>query len=100
MMKKMENALDKHSYDHVEFSIEIIQQATDNFNENNILGKEGFGVVYKGKRQDCRTSIAVKRVKVTTVVGSRRIELRIQHYVVGLNVSVKDCLLTTVVQVV
>ncbi|KAH8506286.1 hypothetical protein H0E87_013198 [Populus deltoides] len=43
-------------------SIEVLRQVTDNFSENNILGKGGFGVVYKGELHD-GTKIAVKRME-------------------------------------
>ncbi|ONK58121.1 uncharacterized protein A4U43_C09F8340 [Asparagus officinalis] len=39
--------------------IEDIRKATDNFNEANIIGQGGFGVVYKGELNG--TEIAVKR---------------------------------------
>ncbi|XP_020552442.1 receptor-like kinase TMK4 [Sesamum indicum] len=42
--------------------IDILREATDNFNENNILGKGGFGVVYRGQLHD-GTRIAVKRME-------------------------------------
>ncbi|KAF2321883.1 hypothetical protein GH714_003424 [Hevea brasiliensis] len=47
--------------------IEVLQQVTDNFNENNILGVGGFGVVYKGELHD-GTKIAVKRMETTAMV--------------------------------
>lgn len=43
-------------------SIEVLRQVTDNFSEANILGKGGFGVVYKGELHD-GTKIAVKRME-------------------------------------
>ncbi|KAL9398584.1 hypothetical protein Peur_007545 [Populus x canadensis] len=43
-------------------SIEVLRQVTDNFSEKNILGKGGFGVVYKGELHD-GTKIAVKRME-------------------------------------
>ncbi|KAG6741071.1 hypothetical protein POTOM_056555 [Populus tomentosa] len=43
-------------------SIEVLRQVTDNFSENKILGKGGFGVVYKGELHD-GTKIAVKRME-------------------------------------
>ncbi|TKY47806.1 Receptor kinase TMK4 [Spatholobus suberectus] len=43
-------------------SIQVLRQVTDNFSENNILGRGGFGVVYKGELHD-GTQIAVKRME-------------------------------------
>ncbi|KAI4344906.1 hypothetical protein L6164_012088 [Bauhinia variegata] len=43
-------------------SIQVLRQVTDNFSEENILGRGGFGVVYKGELHD-GTQIAVKRME-------------------------------------
>ncbi|XP_008775313.3 receptor-like kinase TMK4 [Phoenix dactylifera] len=43
-------------------SIRSLRRATNNFNEENILGRGGFGVVYKGELNG--TLIAVKRSRV------------------------------------
>ncbi|GAA0165962.1 hypothetical protein Leryth_019073 [Lithospermum erythrorhizon] len=43
-------------------SIQVLRQATSNFSENNVLGKGGFGVVYKGIMHD-GTELAVKRME-------------------------------------
>ncbi|KAL0286382.1 UNVERIFIED_CONTAM: Receptor-like kinase TMK4 [Sesamum angustifolium] len=55
---------DYHVYDggNITIPIDILREATDNFNENNILGKGGFGVVYRGQLHD-GTRIAVKRME-------------------------------------
>ncbi|KAE8658433.1 hypothetical protein F3Y22_tig00116971pilonHSYRG00468 [Hibiscus syriacus] len=45
----------------VVISIEVLREVTNNFSEDNILGKGGFGVVYKGELHD-GTQIAVKRM--------------------------------------
>ncbi|KAJ9169692.1 hypothetical protein P3X46_017854 [Hevea brasiliensis] len=55
---------------HADFSMQLIRQVTDNFSENNILGKGGFGVVYKGELQE-GTKIAVKRMKATTMANTK-----------------------------
>ncbi|KAI6694760.1 hypothetical protein NL676_022470 [Syzygium grande] len=46
----------------VAISIQVLRQVTQNFSEENILGRGGFGVVYKGELHD-GTKIAVKRME-------------------------------------
>uniref|UniRef100_A0A5B6Z495 non-specific serine/threonine protein kinase n=1 Tax=Davidia involucrata TaxID=16924 RepID=A0A5B6Z495_DAVIN len=53
-------------------SIQVLKNVTDNFNENNILGKGGFGTVYKGELHD-GTKIAVKRME-SGVVSEKGLE--------------------------
>ncbi|CAK8579682.1 unnamed protein product [Lathyrus sativus] len=43
-------------------SIQVLRQVTYNFHEGNIIGKGGFGTVYKGELHD-GTQIAVKRMQ-------------------------------------
>ncbi|XP_061374579.1 receptor protein kinase TMK1-like [Gastrolobium bilobum] len=43
-------------------SIQVLREVTNNFSEENILGKGGFGTVYKGELHD-GTKIAVKRMQ-------------------------------------
>ncbi|TKY69208.1 Receptor protein kinase TMK1 [Spatholobus suberectus] len=55
------------SVQHVEagnmvISIQVLREVTNNFSEGNILGRGGFGTVYKGELHD-GTKIAVKRME-------------------------------------
>ncbi|ESQ34179.1 hypothetical protein EUTSA_v10009860mg [Eutrema salsugineum] len=49
-------------------SIQDLQDATDNFKGKNILGRGGFGIVYKGELHD-GTKIAVKRMDPSILSG-------------------------------
>lgn len=50
------------------YSFKELRVATDHFNSKNILGKGGFGVVYKGRLNN-GTIVAVKRLKDYNAVG-------------------------------
>eukprot|EP01018_Ginkgo_biloba_P037530 Gb_04994 [translate_table: standard] len=47
-------------------SIQVLRNVTNNFSEQNVLGRGGFGVVYKGELHD-GTKIAVKRMESAAV---------------------------------
>ncbi|BBN04902.1 hypothetical protein MPTK1_3g08670 [Marchantia polymorpha subsp. ruderalis] len=47
-------------------SIQVLRSVTKNFAEENVLGRGGFGVVYKGELED-GTKIAVKRMEAAVV---------------------------------
>ncbi|KAF3455497.1 hypothetical protein FNV43_RR00126 [Rhamnella rubrinervis] len=53
----------------VSISIQVLRQVTNNFSEENILGRGGFGVVYRGELHD-GTKIAVKRME-SGVMGTK-----------------------------
>ncbi|KAI3683408.1 hypothetical protein L1987_83911 [Smallanthus sonchifolius] len=53
----------------VVISIQLLREVTNNFSEENILGRGGFGVVYKGELHD-GTKIAVKRME-SGVMGTK-----------------------------
>ncbi|KAF5175272.1 Nsp-interacting kinase [Thalictrum thalictroides] len=50
------------------YSFKELRAATDHFNPKNILGRGGFGIVYKGCLQD-GSVVAVKRLKDYNAVG-------------------------------
>ncbi|XP_077235997.1 receptor protein kinase TMK1-like [Tasmannia lanceolata] len=49
-------------------SIQVLRTMTNNFSEKNILGRGGFGTVYKGELQD-GTKVAVKRMESGVISG-------------------------------
>ena len=49
-------------------SIQVIRDITGNFSEENLLGKGGFGSVYKGELDD-GTKIAVKKMESSVVTN-------------------------------
>ena len=53
------------------FQFKELQIATNNFSSKNILGKGGFGNVYKGILHD-GTAVVVKWIKDGNVVGGER----------------------------
>lgn len=53
------------------FQFRELQNATDNFSNKKILGKGGFGNVYKGYLKD-GTAVAVKRLNDGSTVGGER----------------------------
>ncbi|CAA2989994.1 receptor-like kinase TMK4 [Olea europaea subsp. europaea] len=59
---------DYHVHDggNVMIPIEVLREVTNSFSENNILGRGGFGVVYRGQLHD-GTQIAVKRMESSIV---------------------------------
>ncbi|OAY83306.1 Receptor protein kinase TMK1, partial [Ananas comosus] len=51
-------------------SIQVLRNVTNNFSEENILGRGGFGTVYKGELHD-GTKIAVKRMEAAGAMGTK-----------------------------
>lgn len=54
---------------------EILRHVTENFSEENILGRGGFGTVYKGELHD-GTQMAVKRMKCGAIGSDGFIEFK------------------------
>lgn len=71
------------------FQFRELQNATHNFSSKNILGKGGFGHVYKGTLQD-GTFIAVKRLKDGSALGG---EIQFQTEVEMISLAVHRNLL-------
>ncbi|KAI3834531.1 hypothetical protein MKW92_015107 [Papaver armeniacum] len=71
------------------FHFRELQVATDNFNNKNMIGKGGFGHVYKGYLQD-GTLVAVKRLKDGNAVGG---EIQFQTEVEMISLAVHRNLL-------
>ena len=71
------------------FSLRELQVATDTFSNKNILGRGGFGKVYKGRLAD-GTLVAVKRLKEERTPGG---ELQFQTEVEMISMAVHRNLL-------
>ncbi|MFS7959751.1 putative protein kinase RLK-Pelle-LRR-II family [Helianthus anomalus] len=71
------------------FQFRELQHATGNFTSKNILGKGGFGIVYKGVLSD-GTVVAVKRLKDGNAVGG---EIQFQTEVEMISLAVHRNLL-------
>ncbi|KAJ7529406.1 hypothetical protein O6H91_15G048300 [Diphasiastrum complanatum] len=71
------------------FSLRELQVATDGFNNRNILGRGGFGKVYKGRLAD-GSLVAVKRLKEERSAGG---ELQFQTEVEMISLAVHRNLL-------
>ena len=71
------------------FHFRELQLATNNFSSKNLIGKGGFGNVYKGYLQD-GTVIAVKRLKDGNAIGG---EIQFQTEVEMISLAVHRNLL-------
>ena len=71
------------------FQFKELQIATSNFSSKNLIGKGGFGNVYKGQLQD-GTVVAVKRLKDGNAIGG---EIQFQTEVEMISLAVHRNLL-------
>ncbi|XP_010528022.1 PREDICTED: protein NSP-INTERACTING KINASE 2 [Tarenaya hassleriana] len=71
------------------FSFKELQAATNNFSSKNLIGKGGFGNVYKGHLQD-NSVVAVKRLKDVNAIGG---EIQFQMEVEMISLAVHRNLL-------
>jgi serine/threonine protein kinase len=71
------------------FQFRELQISTNNFSNKNILGKGGFGIVYKGILHD-GTVVAVKRLKDGNAIGG---EIQFQTEVEMISLAVHRNLL-------
>ncbi|WVZ06622.1 hypothetical protein V8G54_019968, partial [Vigna mungo] len=69
------------------FQFRELQISTNNFSSKNILGKGGFGNVYKGVLSD-GTLVAVKRLKDGNAIGG---EIQFQTEVEMISLAVNQC---------
>ncbi|KAM4132164.1 hypothetical protein ACJW30_01G229900 [Castanea mollissima] len=60
------------------FSLEDIKTATDNFHQELIIGKGGFGNVYKGFIDEGTVAVAIKRLKPESGQGAREFRTEIE----------------------
>ena len=71
------------------YTFKELRAATDHFNAKNILGKGGYGIVYKGTLND-GTTVAVKRLKDSNTFGG---EIQFQTEVETISLAVHRNLL-------
>ena len=60
------------------FSFAQVKVATNDFDDDSIIGTGGFGKVYKGSIDDGATIVAIKRLTTTSKQGAREFETEIE----------------------
>ncbi|CAM8909867.1 unnamed protein product [Rhodiola kirilowii] len=66
--KKSQSIHEIRNLESLQYDLKTITAATDNFSEDNILGRGGFGSVYKGKLDE-GLEVAVKRLALNSGQG-------------------------------
>ncbi|CAL9016104.1 unnamed protein product [Prunus brigantina] len=83
-LEQDENSEDVSLVDSLQYDFETIRSATDDFSDANMLGRGGFGAVYKGRLLNGQP-IAVKRLSKNSGQGDREFKnevmlvARLQH---------------------
>ncbi|KAD6795915.1 hypothetical protein E3N88_06811 [Mikania micrantha] len=60
------------------FSVKEVKAATNEFDENTIIGNGGFGKVYKGYMDNAATIVAIKRLDSSSRQGFREFQTEIE----------------------
>ncbi|KAE8724428.1 pyruvate decarboxylase 1-like [Hibiscus syriacus] len=68
--KKQNDQNNKMHVESLQIDFHAVRAATENFSDANMLGRGGFGPVYKGKLEDGR-EVAIKRLSVNSGQGTR-----------------------------
>ena len=74
------------------FSLEEVKIATHEFSEDLIIGKGGFGTVYKGYINNA-TSVAIKRLDASSKQGFLEFQIEIGMFTTSCLISVPDWIL-------
>uniref|UniRef100_A0A7N0U4L3 Uncharacterized protein n=1 Tax=Kalanchoe fedtschenkoi TaxID=63787 RepID=A0A7N0U4L3_KALFE len=77
LRKKLGSGDGMKSVESLQFDFHTIRVATNNFSDDNMLGRGGFGAVYKGKLAD-RQEIAVKRLAENSGQGDLEFKNEVQ----------------------
>ncbi|XP_051130821.1 putative receptor-like protein kinase At5g39000 isoform X2 [Andrographis paniculata] len=60
------------------FSLAVMKTATDNFFDGFVIGKGGFGKVYKGNIDNGKLAVAIKRLKSSSKQGKQEFQTEIE----------------------
>lgn len=66
----------KTSVESLQFDFDAVRVATEDFSDANILGRGGFGPVYKGKLEDGR-QVAIKRLAENSGQGQQEFKYEV-----------------------